>query len=213
MASGGNGAPSHVAGESFKMMAGVEWCMCLSRRGARPHRPACRTGASVLWPRPLVDRTHQDRQAACSGGDHGGARGGAAGHSDRRRLPAGLRGQHLGRDRVPNNTPAGIVERLNKEINAVEDDPRLKAGLPTWAPRCWRARPPTSANTWGRRSRDAGQMTGLRVIAHPPRATAPPARSSRAESAGGSTTDVKLAGIALICPPGRLIQEFVETFH
>ena len=45
MASAGIGSPQHVAGELFKMMAGVEWCTC--RIAARPaRRPIC-SAASV----------------------------------------------------------------------------------------------------------------------------------------------------------------------
>ena len=42
-----------------------------------------------------VDRIHQGRQAARAGSDHRDAFGGAAGHPDRGRVRAGLRGERL----------------------------------------------------------------------------------------------------------------------
>jgi tripartite-type tricarboxylate transporter receptor subunit TctC len=36
---------------------------------------------------------------------------------------------------APKNTPAEIVDKLNKEINAALADPKIKARLPTWAAR------------------------------------------------------------------------------
>ena len=47
---------------------------------------------------------------------------------------------------APRNTPAEIVDKLNKEINAALADPKMKARLPISAARCLRARPPTSAS-------------------------------------------------------------------
>ena len=47
---------------------------------------------------------------------------------------------------APRDTPAEIVDRLNKEINAGLADPKLKARLAEWAARCFRARPPISAS-------------------------------------------------------------------
>ena len=34
--------------------------------------------------------------------------------------------------RAPKNTPAEIIDKLNKEINAGLADPKIKAGLPIW---------------------------------------------------------------------------------
>jgi hypothetical protein len=49
---------------------------------------------------------------------------------------------------APKKTPAEIVEKLNKEINAALADPKLKArGLPTWASQWFPARLPTSASS------------------------------------------------------------------
>ena len=67
----------------------------LSRHSARADRSARRTGAGHVRHHAGVDRVHQGRQAARAGGDHRDALGGAAGHSDRGRFRAGLRGEHV----------------------------------------------------------------------------------------------------------------------
>ena len=97
----------------------------LSRRGARADRPARRAGAGAVRRHCLIDRVHQSRQAARAGGDHRDALGGAAGHPDRGRIRAGLRGERIGTASArPRNTPAEIVDKLNKEINAASPIPR-----------------------------------------------------------------------------------------
>ena len=48
---------------------------------------------------------------------------------------------------APKNTPAEIIDKLNKEINAGLADPKIRRGLPTSAARRLRARPPTSASS------------------------------------------------------------------
>ena len=46
---------------------------------------------------------------------------------------------------APRNTPAEIVDKLNKEINAALADPKMKARLADVGGMCLRSRPPTSA--------------------------------------------------------------------
>ena len=71
MASAGNGSQQHVAGELFKMMAGVDMVHVPYRGGgARADRPARRAGAGLLRHHGVDHRVHQDRQAARAGGDH-----------------------------------------------------------------------------------------------------------------------------------------------
>jgi tripartite-type tricarboxylate transporter receptor subunit TctC len=43
--------------------------------------------------------------------------------------PAGLRGERVVRHGAPRNTPTAVIEKLNKEINAALDDPKMKARL------------------------------------------------------------------------------------
>ena len=70
MASAGTGTPQHVAGELFKMMAGVDM-VHVPYRGAAPalDRPDRRAGAGHVRHHADVDRIHQGRQAARAGGD------------------------------------------------------------------------------------------------------------------------------------------------
>ena len=101
----------------------------LSRRRARADRSDRRTGAGDVRPHARVDRVHQGRQAARAGGDHRDALGGAAGHADRGRFRAGLRGERVAGRRRAQDTPAEIIDKLNQEINAGLADPKIKARL------------------------------------------------------------------------------------
>jgi tripartite-type tricarboxylate transporter receptor subunit TctC len=48
---------------------------------------------------------------------------------------------------IPKNTPAEIIDKLNKEINAGLADLKMKAGLPTLEARRLSARPPILASS------------------------------------------------------------------
>ena len=100
MASAGNGSTPTCLGELFKMMTGVDM-VHVPYRGAAPALTDLLGGqVQVMFGTiRIVDRIHQGRQAARAGGDHRDALGGAAGHSDRRRIRAGLRGERLVRRR------------------------------------------------------------------------------------------------------------------
>ena len=79
---------------------------------------------------PCLDRAHQGRQAARARGDHGDALGGAAGHPDRGRFRCrATRSSTWFGVGAPKNTPAEIIDKLNKEINAALADPKIKARL------------------------------------------------------------------------------------
>jgi tripartite-type tricarboxylate transporter receptor subunit TctC len=79
MASAGIGAPSHIAGEMFKMMTGVNnGPRALSWRRACVDRSARRTGTDLLQPNGWDDRVHQGRHAAPASGEHRDALGGSA---------------------------------------------------------------------------------------------------------------------------------------
>ena len=120
MASAGNGSAGHLAGELFKMMTGVDM-VHVPYRGAAPALTDLLGGqVQVMFGTiACLDRAHQGRQAARAGGDHRDALGGAAGRPDRGRVRAGLRGERLvSASARPRNTPAEIIDKLNKEINA-----------------------------------------------------------------------------------------------
>jgi tripartite-type tricarboxylate transporter receptor subunit TctC len=81
MASGGVGGTPHVAGELFKMMAGVDMLHVPYRGNPRPDLLGA--SASDVRYRARVDRVHQERQAASARGDDRNASRCIAERSDR----------------------------------------------------------------------------------------------------------------------------------
>ena len=83
MASSGNGASTHVFGELFKTMTGINWSTC--RIAAVTVFPICSADKSqvVFGTTAIVHRAHPCRQAPRSCGDDGDALDGTAGHPDR----------------------------------------------------------------------------------------------------------------------------------
>jgi len=84
VASGGNGTAAHVAGELFKMLAGVD-IVHVPYRGSPPALTDLFAGhVHVIFdPIPLIDRAHQGGKAAPFGGDDRGALERVAGGTDR----------------------------------------------------------------------------------------------------------------------------------
>ena len=120
MASGGIGTRTHVAGELFKMMAGVNM-VHVPYRGAAPALTDLIAGqVQVMFdPLPAVDRIHQGWQAACARGDHGRlARRRCRTSPTVGEFVPGYEASVWFGVGAPKNTPAEIVEKLNKEINA-----------------------------------------------------------------------------------------------
>jgi tripartite-type tricarboxylate transporter receptor subunit TctC len=75
-----------------------------------------------------VDRVHQEREVAGPCGDDCSAIGIAAGPPNRRRFRVYEASAVVG-IAAPKRTPAEIVDRLNREINAALVDPKVKARL------------------------------------------------------------------------------------
>ena len=119
----------------------------LSRRGARADRSARRAGAGHVRHHAASIEYIRSRQAARAGGDDRDALGGAAGHSDRGEFVPGYEASFWYGVGAPKNTPAEIIDKLNKEINAGLADPKMKARLADLGGTCFRARPPTSASS------------------------------------------------------------------
>ena len=113
MASGGNGSSSHIFGELFKAMAGVD-LQHVPYRGVYMNDLISGQVQVVVNPIPQALELIRTGKLRALGGDHAQAPGGAAGHSDRRRIRAGLRGdrlvwprhaqEHAGRDRRTRST-------------------------------------------------------------------------------------------------------------
>jgi tripartite-type tricarboxylate transporter receptor subunit TctC len=130
MASAGNGSPSHVSGELFKMMTGVN-LVHVPYRGAAPVLTDLIGGqVQVSFP-PLSGpieyiRAGQLRALAVTGTNRSEALPGVPTVSEF--VPGYEAGGWYGIG-APRNTPAGIVGKLNSEINAVLSDPMIKARL------------------------------------------------------------------------------------
>ena len=129
MASSGNGTASHVAGELFKMMAGVDM-IHVPYRGAGQRSPIsspvrCRSCSS---PRLAIEyiRAGKLRALAVTTATRSEAL------PDIPTLGEFLPGYEASNwfgVGAPRNTPAEIIDKLNKEINAGLADPKIKARL------------------------------------------------------------------------------------
>ena len=100
IASSGNGTSIHLSGELFKMMTGLK-ITHIPYKGSAPMLTDLLGGqVQVTFDNLPSSIAHiKAGKLARAGGDHGGALAGTAGHTDRRRNRAGLRGQRLLRHR------------------------------------------------------------------------------------------------------------------
>lgn len=130
MASGGTGTPQHMAGELFKIMTGVEM-VHVPYHGGGPAMTDLLGGQVQVYFSPLPESIEMIRA--------GKVRALAVTTAERvtalAQIPTvaeSLPGfeastwQGIG---APKNTPAEIVDRLNKEINAALTDPRIQSRL------------------------------------------------------------------------------------
>jgi tripartite-type tricarboxylate transporter receptor subunit TctC len=130
MASGGNGAPSHISGEMFKMLAGVNM-VHVPYRGAGPALKDLLGGQVHLYFSPLSAtigyvRGGQLRALAVTTADRSAAMPDLP--AIREVVPGYDAGQLYGIV-APAKTPREIIVRLNSEINAVLNDPKAKEKL------------------------------------------------------------------------------------
>ena len=131
MASVGNGTTPHLGGELFMTMAGVN-LLHVPYHGAAPALTDLLGGRADVMFEAMTDfgRIPEHRQAAGLGGDDGETLAGVS--ASCRPIGEFLPGYEasvwfgIG---APKKTPAEIVERLNKEINAGLTDPKLGARL------------------------------------------------------------------------------------
>jgi tripartite-type tricarboxylate transporter receptor subunit TctC len=130
MASGGNGAPSHIAGELFKMMAGVN-IVHVPYRGAAPALTDLLGGQVQIYFGPMPSsieyiKTGKLRALAVATGIRS---------EELPNIPTvgeflpGYEASTWNGVGAPKNTPAEIVNKLNEEINAGLADPTIKARL------------------------------------------------------------------------------------
>jgi tripartite-type tricarboxylate transporter receptor subunit TctC len=130
MASGGNGASSHISGEMFKMLAGVDM-VHVPYRGAGPALAAVLGGQAQLYFSPLSATLSHVRQ--------GQLRALAVTTETRSpvvpdipavaELVAGYEASQLYGVGAPRNTPAEVIDKLNKEVNVILAEPAAKARL------------------------------------------------------------------------------------
>jgi tripartite-type tricarboxylate transporter receptor subunit TctC len=128
MASGGNGTSSHVSGELFNMMAGVN-IVHVPYRGAAPALTDLLGGqVQVMFPALATAieyvRAGTLRALAVTTAARSEALPNLPTVADF--LPGYESSTWFGIG-APRNTPAGIIDKLNREINAALADPTIKA--------------------------------------------------------------------------------------
>src|SRR5262245_51485942 len=130
MASAGNGTVSHVAGELFKMMSGINMVHVPYRGG-----PPALTDLIGGQVQVMFDNVATSIEHIKAGRLRALAVTTPMRSEVLRDIPTvseflpGYEGSALFGLGVPKNTPAEIVDRLNKEINAALADPKIKARL------------------------------------------------------------------------------------
>jgi tripartite-type tricarboxylate transporter receptor subunit TctC len=130
MASGGNGVSSHVSGELFKMMAGINM-VHVPYRGSGPALTDLLGGEVQVFFAPLAGsiehiRAGKLRALAVTNATRSEALPDVPAVGDF--LPGYASGVWAGVG-APKNTSAEIVDKLNREINAALADPKIKARL------------------------------------------------------------------------------------
>ena len=130
MASAGIGTAPHVFGELFKMMAGVDMVHVPYRGGACTARSARRTGAGHVRLRCLSRssyiRAGKLRALAVTTATRSEALPDVPTVGE---FVPGYEASGWYGIGAPRNTPAEIIDKLNKEINAALADPKMKARL------------------------------------------------------------------------------------
>jgi tripartite-type tricarboxylate transporter receptor subunit TctC len=130
MASGGIGTPGHVSGELFKMMAGVDMVLVPYRSGGPALTDLIAGQVQVMFPNTGASleyvKAGKLRALAVTTATRSEALPDLPTVAEF--VPGYEAGSWFGVG-TPKATPAEIVEKLNKEINAGLADPRLKARL------------------------------------------------------------------------------------
>jgi hypothetical protein len=129
-ASVGNGSPGHLAGELYKLRTGTQLTMCPIAAAARPSPTSWAARCRCSGSRSRGGAVREGRQAegACRL-DHQAQRrvpGRADDAGGRRRR---LRGRSWYAMFVPAKTPKPIIEKLNKALNTVVQQPDIKEKL------------------------------------------------------------------------------------
>jgi tripartite-type tricarboxylate transporter receptor subunit TctC len=128
MASAGNGTASHMAGELFKMMAGVKMVHVPYRGGGPALTDLIGGQVQAMFPGTIASieyiRTGKLRALAVTTATRSEALPDLPTVGD---FVPGYEASLMDGVGAPKNTPAEIVDTLNKEINAGLADPKIKA--------------------------------------------------------------------------------------
>ncbi len=128
--SGGNGAPSHVFGELFKMLTGTDM-IHIPYRGAAPALTALLGGQVQVFFSPLSTavenvKAGKVRALAVTTANRSDAMPDVPTMME---FVPGYEAANWYGIAAPKSTPAEVVDKLNKEINAVLADPGLRARI------------------------------------------------------------------------------------
>jgi tripartite-type tricarboxylate transporter receptor subunit TctC len=130
MASGGTGTPPHLAGELFKMMAGVDLIHVPYRGNGPAFNDLIGGQVQVMFPSPVglleYIRAGKLRALAVTTATRSEALADLPTVGD---FVPGYEASGWFGVGAPRNTPSEIIDKLNKEINAALADPKLKTRL------------------------------------------------------------------------------------
>jgi tripartite-type tricarboxylate transporter receptor subunit TctC len=130
MASGGTGTPPHLAGELFKMMAGVDLIHVPYRGNGPAFNDLIGGQVQVMFPSPVglleYIRAGKLRALAVTMAARSEALADLPTVGD---FVPGYEASGWFGVGAPRNTPSEIIDKLNKEINAALADPKLKTRL------------------------------------------------------------------------------------
>jgi tripartite-type tricarboxylate transporter receptor subunit TctC len=148
LAVGGLGTPGHVAGELFRMMTGID-LVVVPYRGGGPALTDLLAGIVQVYIGPAsasMDhiRAGKLRPLAVTTATRWDSLPDVSAMIEL--LPGYEASTFFGMG-APRNTPAEIVDRLNRDINAGLEDARLRHGLLPWAARCSPPHLTTSASS------------------------------------------------------------------
>jgi len=148
-----------MSGELFKMMTGVDMVHVPYRGAALALTDLIAGQVQLMFDNVVTfDPAHQIRHASAIGRDHGGSHGIASEVPVVSDVPAGLRGERLVRRSAHPKARRDIVDKLNKEINAILAEPGRKATIcrnlgrraghrarAADSGKCWRTKPKSGA--------------------------------------------------------------------
>ena len=128
--SAGHGTPQSISCELFKMMTGVNLVHVPYRGGGPATSDLVGGHLHVIFSCGVgVDRAHQGRQAARPGGNERDPLGRVTRRSHGGRLVPGYEASGFAGIGAPKNTPAEIIDMLNKELNAGLADSKIKSRI------------------------------------------------------------------------------------